>query len=382
MPKPRILVEALAAGNDSGLGRHVRLLVQALHGLSDRYDLHVLWPLAVEVMPLPGLHWHRVQPLSMRFWIECVLPWHRLRLRADALMHLGYTLPRWPSAVPSLLLAPDAGPLEETGPEGLRMSLHTTHNRIAMHQQIPRAHRLLVSTEFTAKRLQALAGIPVDRCVVLPPFGAYMRSWPTLSPADEKKFSDLRAQFKAGFIVCVGNVEPRKNHAGLLRAYHWLAGQKGFESIPDLVCIGHEAWGAEKMRALVRELQLEKRVHFTGHISDAWLGAYLREALFCVAPSLYEGFGMPLFEAMALGKACIYHRGTSHEEFAAGAALAVDATKPESLGQALSDFCFNEVLRKSYAEKALERTRQAMQFDLTLGLRQVLDALLLPAQPQ
>lgn len=376
--KPRLLVEALAATNDSGLGRHVRLMVQAMAGLHEHYDVHVLWPRGLACEWQNNLHVHPVRPRSMRLWIELAMPWHRWRLQADAVLHLGYTVPSWPSQVPSLLLVPDAGPLEPADTMGLRMSYHTARNREAMRKQLPRASRILVSTDFTAKRLKALSAISKDghpAISILPPFGAYTQTWAEPNREHPEPLAPLPEQMAAGFIVCVGNVEPRKNHVGLLRAYAWLlehAGAADMAAPPALVCVGHEAWDGGETRALAQELHIAERVIFTGHVSDAQLAVYLRDALYFVTASLYEGFGMPLFEAMCLGKACIYHQGTSHDDFAFDAAIGVDATRPEVLGQAMLELWRNEPMRRDYEMKAKAKARQALSFDMQAGLREAI----------
>jgi glycosyltransferase involved in cell wall biosynthesis len=375
---PRLLVEALAAGNDSGLGRHVRLFVQALGELTHRFEVHVLWPKGIAYAPPPGVHVHIVSPWFMRFWIEVMLPWHRLRLQPEAVLHLGYTLPRLRSSAPSLLLVPDAGPLENRTEAGaLRMSLNVAKNRRAMLRQLPRASRLMVSTPFTVNRLQALLGLGLDRMVAVPPYGAYTLAWSQEGREDR----EIAARYSAGYLLCVGNIEPRKNHMGLLRAYAWAVAQADEgEKMPPLVCVGHQAWDEGKTHALARSLGLGERVHFTGHISDALLGAYLRGATAFVTASLYEGFGMPLFEAMCLGKACIYHQGTSHDDFAAGAAWAVDTTHPEALGKAMLALAQNENLRLAYAAKAKAMAQKALDFDVAEALNAAITSMLGPVR--
>lgn len=365
MNRPHWLVEALAVGNDSGLGRHVRLIVDALASIPQiRFSVLLSGGAGGDYQPPSSLKVWRVRPKPLRLWNACALPLWESALRPDGVLHLGYSLPPWKSSRKRVLLIPDAGPLE-TGL--LRMSRYNDKNRHILESQIPRAHHALVSTRFTAERLRALLGTDSGRLSVLPPFGAYTAAWTQATSED----ADIARRFPQGYFLSVGNIEPRKNHVGLLQAYAWLRRRQA--DAPPLVLIGHEAWDGGATREEALRLGLQAHVAFTGHVPDASLGAYLRQATAFVTASLYEGFGMPLFEAMCLGRACIYHRGTSHEDFAAGAALSVDCRSPQELGEALESLWRDLPLRRNLEEKAKSSAASSLRFDMAAGLQQALE---------
>jgi glycosyltransferase involved in cell wall biosynthesis len=370
MPASKVLlVEALAAGNDSGLGRHVRLLLHSLADLGPEWSIHVLWPDGCTFECPTGLIVHKVRPLVMSWWIQWMLPLWAGRIGAQLVLHLGYTLPKRPLPIPSILLVPDVGPLE---PGAMRMSKHAVKNRAILSQQIPKALGCLVSTDFTRSRLQELLRYPKEKVFVLPPFGAYTKAWKDETDLD----GALRRRFPNGFILAVGNVEPRKNYPGLVRGYaHML---KRVNPSPGLVIVGHHAWGFDDLREAIALTGTGTQVHCLGHIPDPELGAYFRQALLFVSASLYEGFGMPLFEAMCLGKACLFHRESCQREFAGDVAWGVNAADEQELGEALTTLLQDPIARERYSRLAREKAQRLSQLDKTGELKTALIAALQP----
>ena len=118
--------------------------------------------------------------------------------------------------------------------------------------------------------------------------------------------SEISSLCDKPFILFVSTVERRKNHEVLYRAYHLLCKEGKREQLPNLVFVGMEGWGVSDLMSdiwldpLTRDLitRLE-------HVSDSELGALYKSSLFCVFPSLYEGWGLPVGEALSLGKAVI-----------------------------------------------------------------------------
>ncbi len=376
MKRPVLLVEALAAHNDSGLGRHVRLFAESLASLTPHFDVHVLWPSHAR-FPFPqGVQIHIADPRWPLLWREVLLPFLARQVKAQMVVHLGYTLSQFFTARPSMLLVPDAGPLEEGN---LRMSMHESRNRRMLRKQIPSASLCVVSSHFTQERLVDLFGLPNSRICVLPPFGAYVEEWQRETPFDEV----LRSRFPEGYFLALGNIEPRKNHLGLARAYAWLRNvirEEGGDpdGIPPLLIIGHKAWGYGALVDEISRLTCGDSIHILGHVDDESLGAYLRQATVFVSASLYEGFGMPLFEAMCLGKACIFHRDTCQAEYAADAAMQVNAQNPQALGEALLVLWRNADLRMRFGELARARTQCLLQTDIATTLQLALQGLLDP----
>jgi glycosyltransferase involved in cell wall biosynthesis len=265
------------------------------------------------------------------------------------------------------LLVPDVGPLE-TGQ--LRMSLHAKSNREWLVQHIPKADCILTISPFTRERLVALTGVSESKVRVVYPVDPLQQdmSKPILPILPSASLHGRP------FFLTVGNVEPRKNHLGLLRAYHQLL--KKWPDAPDLLCLGHGAWGFDDVMRLRTELDIQDKVLFLGHVSESEKIQYLHQSLAYLAPSLYEGFGYPLYEAMAMGKASLYHQGSSHEAFAHGFAVAVDAADPLSLANAMEELGKNPVWRQHWEGQSL---RGIVQFQKLCG-PQFLDEIFLPTR--
>jgi glycosyltransferase involved in cell wall biosynthesis len=140
------------------------------------------------------------------------------------------------------------------------------------------------------------------------------------------------------YILCVGIYKPRKNHAGLLKAFQLLR-KSGVQS--QLVIAGPMGDGRPVLQGLAAELGIADHVIFTGFVNDADLRALYSGARVCVCPSLYEGFGFTVLEAMACGTPVVCSSSTSLPEVAGKAALYFDPHKSEKmaiqLGRAFSD---------------------------------------------
>ncbi|TAK25290.1 MAG: glycosyltransferase family 1 protein [Chloroflexota bacterium] len=134
------------------------------------------------------------------------------------------------------------------------------------------------------------------------------------------------------YLLFVGTMQPRKNLARLLRAYKWASCNRGF---PRLVIAGSPARDAERIGHLIDELGLTERVWPVGYVAQEDLPALYSGALAFVFPSLYEGFGLPLLEAMACGTPVIAGRNSSMPEIVGDSGLLVDASNTEAISEAI-----------------------------------------------
>ena len=148
------------------------------------------------------------------------------------------------------------------------------------------------------------------------------------------------------FILAVGTLEPRKNLQRLISAFEQIA-----PAAPDvaLVLAGGKGWRDEGIRAALQASSARGRIHCTGYVDiDALQRLYERAEVLCY-PSLYEGFGLPIVEAMACGTPVITSRGSSLDEVAGDAAIAVDPRSVEAIGAALLQVLGDASLRARLA---------------------------------
>jgi glycosyltransferase involved in cell wall biosynthesis len=320
--KPKLLVEALATRNDSGLGKLVRMFAESLEGLADLADIHFILPKGANFKP--GFHctpiW--VNPKPMRVWNHLIFPMLIRKLQPQAVLCLGWTLPLWrPKARYGLLLA-DVGPAEDLG---FAMSSRDQANRRWLKQMPIHADLILTNAEFTKKRMLALLGLAAGRIKVIRPIHP---SW--FAHGSESVLGQYPAH---PYFLSIGNVEPRKNFPGLIAAYARLKQRQ--PDAPPLYIIGHKAWGFQEAQAMAIKLGVSNAVIFSGYLSDRDRNAYLAHCTVFISSSLYEGWGLPLFEALALQRPAIYHANSSQDEFAQGLALGIDCADLEQLSQAM-----------------------------------------------
>jgi glycosyltransferase involved in cell wall biosynthesis len=161
-----------------------------------------------------------------------------------------------------------------------------------------------------------------------------------------------------GFILAVGTVEPRKNYPRLLEAYRRLrraavpmvvAGQPG---VPPLVIAGRPGWAYGDTLTRIRA---EPGVRYLGHVSESTLTALYESASVLALPSLYEGFGLPLLEAMANGLPAVIGRVGSLPELAGNAAIDVDPEDVEAIASALEELLADEGLRRRLGDAGRRR---------------------------
>jgi glycosyltransferase involved in cell wall biosynthesis len=185
------------------------------------------------------------------------------------------------------------------------------------------AAAVIVPSEATRDECLA-AGIESDRLTVVP----HGVRRPTTSPDEVASFRE-RTGLHRPYVLWTGTREPRKNLATLTAAFG-RALRAGADL--DLVLVGPEGWGPERDRLTRTE---QERVHVLGPLPRASLGAaYAGAAVFCY-PSLREGYGLPVTEAMSHGVPVVTSRGTATEEAAGGAALLVDPRDEGALADAV-----------------------------------------------
>jgi glycosyltransferase involved in cell wall biosynthesis len=143
------------------------------------------------------------------------------------------------------------------------------------------------------------------------------------------------------YVLSVGNLQPRKNLPRLLEAYVRLpAGAR-----PPLVIVGQRAWLHDEIFSSVRRFGLEGSVHFTGFVEADDLPAIYAGSLVFAYPSLFEGFGLPVLEAMACGVPTLSSRTSSIPEVAGDAAVLVDPTDVDAIAEGLSRLVSSQELR-------------------------------------
>jgi glycosyltransferase involved in cell wall biosynthesis len=181
---------------------------------------------------------------------------------------------------------------------------------------------------------------------------------PIFRPVEqEEALQSVRARYgiHAQFILVVGNIEPRKNLLRLIQAFASLRQQ--WPSL-QLVIVGQAQWQSSAVYARVRSLGLEQNVVFTGYVPEEDLVLLYNAAQVFVFPSLYEGFGLPILEAMACGTPVVTSNTSSMPEVAGEAALLVDPTDVQAIAEAIEGLLRDESLRHSLGARGTEQANR------------------------
>lgn len=217
-----------------------------------------------------------------------------------------------------------------------------------------RARKVLTVSQHAAAEIGSLYGIPRGQVRVV-----YNGVAPEFfSTADPAAIHAVRSRLGLGehpYILFVGGADPRKNHRTLVRAYarHRLDLEKYL-----LVLVGDAVHRFGNYAETVQAEQLSDRVRCPGRVtSDDLRLLYAGAALF-VFPSLYEGFGMPVLEAMASGTPVVTSKTTSLPEVAGDAALLIDPENVDEIGTALVRLLGDTSLQESLRAKGLLRAKQ------------------------
>jgi glycosyltransferase involved in cell wall biosynthesis len=207
------------------------------------------------------------------------------------------------------------------------------------------ADTIVVPTEAVARELVGLGISARDRIHVVPWFARVLpangASLPSGVPGDRP------------LILCVATLERRKNIPHLVRAF-----QRAAHALPHhLVLAGGAGPSLEEALAVARSNGASDRIHFIGHAGAEQLGVLYRSADLAVCPSLYEGFGLPLVEAMAHGCPVMASDIPVHREVGGDAIRLVPADDEDALVEGLVDLSKDQGARLALRRLGLERTR-------------------------
>lgn len=235
--------------------------------------------------------------------------------------------------------------------------------RFVVPASVRRAAKVIAVSQATKTDVQKIFATPAEKIAVV-----YEGVEPP--PPDSWEASSAR---KKPYLLYLGTIEPRKNVVGLVQAYASLA--KRFPRLigdTELVLAGARGWKSEPAFKAIEEANRAfgnsgPRVQVLGYVSEAEKPALMAHATAFVFPSLYEGFGLPVLEAMNLGVPVITSSLSSLPEIAGrGAALLVDPANPAELSLALKHLLEDPAKRAELGRRGMERSTD-FRWDKTAG---------------
>ncbi len=302
----RVAIELTALELDAGgTGRAIECTLPELEALPD-----------LELIKLshPGANRNRVlRGLSREFYY---LPFGlgRAVSRSGAdLLHCPAPLAPARSTIPMVMTIHDVIAFDH--PEWLNRE-NALRSKLLLPRALRASKRIIVSSSYSRDRISALLKIPSETMTVVP-LGVDDR----FSPGATE--SGIREQLVGDdpFVLTVGTLQPRKNLEGALQAFESVAASGAPH---HLVVVGARGWGDEAVVARLAESPFAERVHLCGRVSDDELVDLYRDADCFVFPSRYEGFGLPILEAMACGTPVVSSDRTSLPEVTGDAGLLFD----------------------------------------------------------
>jgi glycosyltransferase involved in cell wall biosynthesis len=248
-------------------------------------------------------------------------------------------------------------------PEVLTRTKRLYHRTFTV-RSLRRAHLIIAVSESARRDAIDLLSIPPERIR-------------TVHPSIDTRFSHVRDEpavqalrnrygLNAGFILYLGTLEPRKNIDTLIEAYARLKQQQGIQQ--KLVLAGGKGWLYDSIFERVRALGLESEVLFPGFIADSEQVLWYHAATAFAYPSLYEGFGLPVAEALACGLPVVTSNVSSLPEAGAGVALTVEPRNADALAAAL----YRAISDEAYRQECLAMAPMiAQRFSVGTMARQI-----------
>jgi len=230
--------------------------------------------------------------------------------------------------------------------DGIYSDYFLTHRLGAIRQGIERADWIVVVSEATRADLSELFSFPEERCKVIPE-GVDARFFG--NPTQNKPYA-------LPYFFSNGMIQPRKNLVSLAKAF--LAAVKEAGLPHHLLIAGGDGWKAEEIKKEIRSIDVENKIRFLGYVSRQKLAALYQNAEIFLFPSLYEGFGLPVLEAMAAGTPVLTSNVSALPEVAGAAAFLVDPNRVEDIKEGILRLATDRDLADKLRQKGKNRARE------------------------
>ena len=350
----RIAIDVHQIGlRQTGNETYIRNLVQEIAAISPS-DLEFICFTTAAENELPSVRWpgpvKRIRPHASLVRIPISFPLELIRVKAHV-AHFQYV-------APPICPCPTVVMVHDISYELFPAFFHPIERKrmqILVPFSMRRAALVLTVSEFSKQSIVDTYHIPPERILVT--YNGVSPIFRQLEGASSVPLERLeRLLIRPPYILGVGNLQPRKNLDRLLAAY---AGLRRRCSPPHrLVLVGQPAWQGHRVRQEVARLGLTDWVILPGYLSDDDLVALYNFADVFVYPSLYEGFGLPVIEAMACGTPVITSNVSSLPEVAGDAAVFIDPRSEMEICAALEQLINDPDLRNRLRTAGLERAGQ------------------------
>ncbi len=287
-------------------------------------------------------------PILIRYWLDHPVRKNVLKQKADIFFSPDGFIPLGMS-VPKVSMVHDVAYLRY--PEHLQPRIRAFYKKW-MGRYLAYTDHIITVSEFSKSEIIAGYNIPADKISVV--YNGITDAYKPVSEAQKKTTKDRYTNGRPYFVY-LGAIHPRKNILTLVKAFEQF--KSSHPSDHQLVLAGRASWHTEEVFKTITESKWKDSIHLPGYIATNDATALVASAEAMIYPSLYEGFGLPLVEAMACGVPVICSNVSSLPEVAGNAALLFDPLDAGQLAHHMEKVSSDDVLRNQLISLGTERSK-------------------------
>jgi len=351
----RIAIDAHSVGARLGGNETYAInLIEALAEIdqSNQYTLYVTKPEAIDRFAgrWPNFQVRQTLPHTPLVRIPLTLS-SELRRHPVDVLHVQYTAPPFaPCPVVATIHDLAFEHLPETFNRRSWMQLRLTVRRTAR-----RAAQIITVSEFSRQDIIASYGIPAEKVTVTPE--AASENFQHVNDGHRLQTIRERYGIERDYILSLCSIQPRKNLVRMIEAYSYLHQLRPTVKLPQLVLAGKRGWLDDETFRAAAKSAARRDIKFTGYIKDQDLPALYSGALCFIYPSYFEGFGLPVLEAMQCGVPVLAANRTSLPEVVGDAGLLFDPFNAKAIAEALARVIEDSNYRAELGHRGIERAR-------------------------
>lgn len=340
----------LLLNSPTGIGQYIVSLFPELLRAAPDIHFHLLCPphvwdgYPIDRWQAENLTVHRRAWRHMSVQQQWLIPQFARSIQADLIHYPHFDAPVWMSTLPVVATIYDAKYLVHPRFFPRLSTAKRAYMRFAFAATLRRARRVITLSHSTATDLAHLFRFRKEHLSVI-----YAAANPTLAPVSAEIVAGFRKRYALlrPYILTVGELRAHKNHEALIAAYaHSLSHENH-----DLVVIGRTHADSPDLHALIASYGIQDKVHLLMDVDDDGLrAAYTGASLFTLV-SLYEGFGLPILEAMACGTPVIGSNTTATAEVIGDGGIQVDPTDSSAITAAIDHLLQNPAMMQALVER-------------------------------
>lgn len=293
---------------------------------------------------------YRDKSIKRILWNQSVLQYHILKNKID-LLHIPVSELVLSKVCPTVVSIED---LAEYNIKNKYSHLRMLYRKITLPITTRRVDHIITVSNSSKNDIVKFLKTPPDKISVI--YHGVNERFRTLDKKEAFAYIQRKYNFTEKYLLYVGRLaQPSKNIVRIIQAFHQLKLKKNIKH--KLVLIGKKDLGYENIIKAVKELTIEKEVLFIGYVPNEELPFFYNCASVFIYPSLYEGFGLPIIEAMACGLPVVASNVSSIPEVVGDAGLLVNPYNSDEIEKGIYSILFNDHLRGELIQKGLQRSK-------------------------